>query len=133
MTMETCATGLDYATIKYSREIVVAIDIKPGSFPNSINPDAKGVIPVAILSTDSFDATDVDPLSVRFGHNGATVVHKAGHVEDVNNDGILDLILHFDTEATGVREGDVVISLIGWTYTGQFIQGSDSIVIVGKK
>lgn len=126
------ATGLDYATIKYRQEtMVVAVDIKPGSFPNSINPHSNGVIPVAILSTNSFDTTDVDPLSVRFGPDGATIVHKAD-IEDVNNDGILDLILHFDTEATGVKEGDVVMSLICMTYGGKFIQGSDSIVTVGS-
>ena len=45
----------------------VVIDIKPGSFPNSINPKNKGVIPVAILTTATFDATTVDPLSVTFG------------------------------------------------------------------
>ena len=33
----------------------VGIDIKPGSFPNSINLKGKGVIPVAILSTTTFD------------------------------------------------------------------------------
>jgi hypothetical protein len=47
------------------------IDIKPGSFPNSINPRSKGVIPVAILTTDTFDATTVDPLSVTFGPDEA--------------------------------------------------------------
>jgi len=45
----------------------VEIDIKPGSYPNSINPNSNGVIPVAILTTPSFDATTVDPLSVKFG------------------------------------------------------------------
>ena len=44
--------------------ITVAIDIKPGSFPNSINPKSRGVIPVAILTTDSFDATTVDSTTV---------------------------------------------------------------------
>ena len=39
----------------------VPIDIKPGSYPNSINPNAGGVIPVAILTTDTFDASTVDP------------------------------------------------------------------------
>ena len=45
----------------------VEIDIKPGSDPNSINLRSKGVIPVAILTTEDFDATTVDPLSVEFG------------------------------------------------------------------
>jgi hypothetical protein len=39
----------------------VSIDIKPGSAPNSINPRSRGVIPVAILTTDTFDALDIDP------------------------------------------------------------------------
>jgi hypothetical protein len=45
----------------------VALDTKPRSFPNAINPNSNGVIPVAILTTDAFDATTVDPLSVEFG------------------------------------------------------------------
>ncbi|GAG49200.1 unnamed protein product, partial [marine sediment metagenome] len=36
------------------RAIEVAIDIKPGSDPNPINPMSKGVIPVAILGSDTF-------------------------------------------------------------------------------
>ena len=35
----------------------VTIDIKPGSFPNRINLRSKGVIPVAVLTTATFDAT----------------------------------------------------------------------------
>ena len=35
----------------------VEIDIKPGSWPNAINPGSNGVIPVAILSSPEFDAT----------------------------------------------------------------------------
>ena len=46
----------------------VDIDIKPYSFPNSINLGLQGVIPVAILSTTDFDVTDeltgVDPETV---------------------------------------------------------------------
>ena len=48
---------------------LISIDIKPGSFPDSINPRSKGVIPVAILTTDTFDATTVDSATVRFACN----------------------------------------------------------------
>jgi hypothetical protein len=51
--------------------IEVTIDIKPGSDPNAINPSSRGVIPVAILTTESFDATTVSPITVRFGPAGA--------------------------------------------------------------
>ncbi len=39
-------------------------DIKPGSFPNSINVGAGGNVPVAIFSSSTFDATTVDPTTV---------------------------------------------------------------------
>jgi hypothetical protein len=110
---------------------LVSIDIKPGSFPNSINPRSKGVTPVAILTTDTFDATTVDPLSVEFGPNGAMEVHERGHIEDVDGDSDLDLVLHFATQDTGIVCGDTSASLIGEIFDGQAIEGSDAIRIVG--
>ena len=83
----------------------VAIDIKPGGDPNSINPRSKGVIPVAILTAETFDAGTVDPSTVEFGPNGATEAHGQGHLEDVDGDGDLDLVLHFRTQATGFQCG----------------------------
>lgn len=109
----------------------VQIDIKPGSFPNSINPRSRGKIPVAILTTDTFDATTANPATVRFGPTGTEVgpVHSA--LEDVDGDGDIDLILHFITRATGIKCGDVSALLTGKTFGGQAIQGSDSITTVG--
>jgi hypothetical protein len=121
------------------KAITVKIDIKPGSFPNSINPRSKGKIPVAILTTDTinntvtFDATTVDPFSVRFGPKGAKEAHHQGHVEDVNHDGEPDLLLHFKTQATGIQCGDTSATLTGETFGGQAIQGTDSIKTVGCK
>ena len=113
--------------------ITVAIDIKPGSFPNSINPKSRGVIPVAILTTDSFDATTVDSTTVLFGPTGteAPPVHAA--IEDVDLDGDTDLILHFNTQATGIQCGDTSASLSAETFSGQMIEGSDSIKTAGGK
>ena len=109
----------------------VTIDIKPGSSPNSINPESHGVIPVAILTTDTFNATIVDPLSVEFGPNGATEAHSQGHIEDVNHDGKPDLVLHFKTHAIGIKWGETSASLTGETFDGRPIQGSDAIKTVG--
>jgi hypothetical protein len=113
--------------------ILVSIDIKPGSDTNPINPKSKGVIPVAILTTNTFDATTVDPLSVQFGPDGATEAHGRGHIEDANGDGRLDLVLHFNTKETGIQCGDTSASLTGKTFNGQAIEGSDSIKTVGCK
>ena len=116
----------DNITIKVAAA-QVNIDIKPGSDPNSINPDSTGVIPVAILTTDTFDATTVDPLSIEFGPVGATESHSRGHIEDIDGDGDLDLVLHFRTQDTGIQCGNISASLTGETFSGQAIQGSDSI------
>ncbi len=123
----------DNAGVAYLVVEPVIIDIKPGSDSNSINPKNKGVIPVAILTTSTFDATTVDPLSVKFGPNGATEAHGRGHIEDVNHDGRLDLVLHFDTQETGIQCGDTSASLTGKTIGGQAIAGFDLIRTVGCK
>lgn len=126
-------TNLDYTVVKYSPAIVVAVDIKPGSYPNSINLDSNGVIPVVILSTRDFDATNIDPLTVKFGPAGATEAHGMGHVEDVNADGLPDIVLHFNMTETGIQEEETSASLTGKTLGGKNIIGSDSIAIVGKR
>jgi len=123
---------LEYVVPPYE----VLIDIKPGSFPNSINPDQNGKIPVAILSTPDFDATTVDPASLTFGHSGdepslsyrgkKNPRPQVGY-EDVNGDGLLDLVAHFVTELCGFIHGDEVGHLKGETYDGLEIFGSDSV------
>lgn len=106
--------------------IRVEIDIKPGSNPNSINPDSEGVIPVAILTTYDFDAYYVDAETVRFGPAGAWA-EEDWALEDVDGDGDLDMILHFRTQDTGIIAGDVQAELVGKTLDGTDIRGSDSV------
>jgi len=105
------------------------IDIKPGSDVNPINLKSKGNIPVAILTTEAFDATLVDPLSVKFGPKMSTAIHNRGHIEDVDNDDDLDLVLHFRTRETGIQCGDTAVFLTGQTFSSVAIEGSDSINI----
>jgi hypothetical protein len=114
-------------------EIAVTIDVKPGGFPNSINPKSKGVIPVAVLTTDTFDATAVDPTTVFFGAIGSEAAPVHSVLEDVDGDGNTDIMLHFRTQRTGIVCGDTSASLTGNTFSGQAIKGSDSIRTVGCK
>jgi hypothetical protein len=111
----------------------VGIDIKPGSEPNSINSKSQGVIPVAILTTDTFDASTVDPSLVLFGATGSEAAPVQSALEDVDGDGDIDMILHFKTQETGIQSGDISASLTGGTFSGQIIQGSDCIKTVGYK
>jgi hypothetical protein len=109
----------------------VTIDIKPGGVPNSINPRSKGVIPVAVLTTETFDATTIDWSTVHFGASGseAAAVHYA--MADVDGDGDTDMIFHFRTQETGIACGDTTASLTGQTFGAQIVEGSDSINTVG--
>jgi len=110
---------------------LVSIDIKPGSFPNTINPRSAGEISVAILSTATFDATTVDPLSVTFGPRQARAVRGPIHLVDVNGDGKKDLLLRFRVQDTGILCGNNSASLGGKTFSGTEVVGSDSIRTVG--
>ncbi len=111
--------------------LTVAIDIKPGSFPNSINPGNQGVIPVAILTTNTFDAATVNPATARFGPNSAMPQHAS--LEDVDGDNRLDMVLQFRSQATGIVCGNTSATLTGTTTGGQAIKGSDSVNTTGCK
>ncbi|MFC1570038.1 hypothetical protein ACFL4L_07365 [bacterium] len=118
--------------------IIVDIDIKPGSTPNSINcRNGNMIITVAILTSDDFDATVVDHTTVTF--EGASEMHvnkKSGelsrHTEDVDGDGDTDLVFHFRFSDTGIECGDEEAILTGLTFEGQKIEGSDHIRTVGN-
>ena len=118
------------------------IDIKPFSYPNSINLKSKGLLSVAILSTEDFDATTVDPSTVelkdaRNGDNGAaTPVRWA--VEDVYGDGLPDLVLKFRKQELPFTSDTTLAALIAVTYGGKTIIGFDTVRITpgskkGKK
>ena len=99
-----------------------------------INLKRGGSIAVAIITTDTFDATTVNAASVCFGDAGdpaqrtCNEVHNAGHLEDVNKDRRRDLVLHFDVAASGIDAGDTQACLIGRTSAGVGIYACGPIV-----
>jgi hypothetical protein len=124
--------AIDYVYIRREPDIIqVNIDIKPGGGQNSINPNSKGVIPVAILSTPQFDAASLNLSSLFFGPSSAPIEHKNGHLQDIDGDGSLDLLVHFRTQDTGIACGDTSASLNGETISGQAFTGIDSITTTG--
>jgi hypothetical protein len=110
--------------------IQVDIDIKPGADPNPVHPLSKQTVPVAIITTDDFDATQIDAATVAFGPDSASEWHGFGHIEDADLDGDMDLLLHFKAAETGIACGDTEATLTGETFSGQPISGSDAVVTV---
>jgi len=115
--------------------IEVDIDIKPGSYPNSINLRSHGLVPVAILSSDEFEAIMVDPETVEFAGAGVQMREDSnkwmGHEEDVNGDELIDLVLQFatqDIDPGTLQNGYAVLT--GITYDGVFIEGADEVTLV---
>ncbi|MBI3042319.1 MAG: hypothetical protein HYY78_05790 [Betaproteobacteria bacterium] len=111
----------------------VPIDIKPGSYPNSINLRSGGTVPVAILTTRSFDARTVDPTTVALA--GAPVKLKGkgtpmASFEDVNGDGLQDLVVHVSTEALQLSDSAMMAVLEGRTYSGDPVKGRDTVRVV---
>lgn len=124
---------LDYSgetieKVKLSR--IVDIDIKPGSYPNSVNPKSKGVTPVAVLTNKFFNAKDIVVESIVFA--GANPLR--GKLEDIDKDEDLDLILHFDTQSLQLDPNSTEAVLTARLKNNTLIKGVDSLrVIVGYK
>jgi hypothetical protein len=108
--------------------IEIEIDIRPNNPNNPIQLGRGGVVPVAILGSDSLDAADVDPSTLAFGPASAEPVHPKPHHRDVNGDGRNDLISHYWIPATGIAEGDTEACLTGETLDGRAFEGCDAIV-----
>ena len=125
--------------------IEVLVDVKPMSWPNPLNVKSKGVLPVAILGTEDFDVTQIDPASVRL--EGVAPLRWA--LEDVGTagdplagpDGFTDLSLKFKTQeivaALGdVNDGDVMVLYLTGNLKEEFggtaIAGEDVVIIIKK-
>lgn len=120
----------------------LAMEVRPGCERNRINAKSRGVIPVAVYTTEFtddngetvvFDPTD-RAVRYRFGSkdaveqgDGARPAH-GGHSEN-ETDGC---ILHFPTQATGFDRGDKTATLL-WERdeTGNHgYSGTDSVTII---
>ena len=112
----------------------IDIDIKPGSYPNSINNNGKGVIPVAIFGNDTFDVSQIDLDTVLLGDCGIKEVGKKGkllaHYEDVNTDGFVDLVVQIEDQECTFDVCDTSATLTGELFGGILFEGTDSIRLV---
>jgi hypothetical protein len=119
----------DRFTEGFNLEQEVAIDVKPHNDANKIQLNSHGLLAVAILSAPAFDATQVDPRSVKFGPGGATSVHTQVRGQDVNGDGRTDLVLQFRVSNTGLQPSATLACLTGSLAGEQTIRGCDLVQI----
>ncbi|MHC4673676.1 MAG: hypothetical protein ACYTBZ_14430 [Planctomycetota bacterium] len=133
----------------------VHLDIKPGSCPNPVNTNTqgKGRIPMAILGTETFDVSEIDPASISIG--GVVFPVRTPVIEDVGTplldgeecechelegDGIDDLLIHFSRRevllALGLNNmppGTVVpITVSGELLDGTLIEATDCVTLVPR-
>jgi len=127
-------TGLIFkAVISYDLRLEVDIDIKPGSDPNSVNLGSEGVIPIAILGSESFDVHDIDQTSLEMAGNAAREKGKSGKIgsfEDANSDGHTDLVVQIPVEGLSLTEDDTEATITGLLNDGTAMAGTDAIRIV---
>jgi len=111
----------------------VDIDIKPGSPTNTINVRSQGVIPVAILSGRRFDATTVNPGTVKLARASVRLRgdgRAMASFSDVNQDGLLDLLVHIEARDLVLAPQDIEAVLEAETYDGKRVRGSDSVRVL---
>jgi hypothetical protein len=96
---------------------------------------SKGVTPVAILSNGLFDAFGVEPTSVVFA---GAAPRKLGNgrpscsFEDVNGDGVADLLCHVEMKDLALEPGNSQASFTAITTTGIPVTGTAAVTVVGQ-
>jgi hypothetical protein len=113
----------------------IGIDIRPGVDRIArVDPKSRGVIPVALLSSEGFDARKVDSGSVRFGPTGkeATALRCTKRGVDVNHDRARDMVCIFDNQATRFDPSHEKGKITG-TMDGKSFEGEGSLKVIPVK
>ena len=113
--------------------VAIEIDIKPGTDDNCINLGSGGYLPVAILGSDTFDVMNVDQGTIEFAGCAARAKGKKGKrgsFSDVNEDGYIDIVVHFWVQELALTPSDLAATLSGELKDGTIIEGTDVIQVV---
>ena len=118
-----------FSSLTYRFGPQAGVDIQP----SRINLRSRGKVPVAILSTENFDASTIDPGTVTVA--GAPVDVKpqgtrASSLQDINGDGLLDLVVHINTAEVQLTDFNTEALVEGLTFGGKFFWGTDVIEVV---
>lgn len=133
--------------------MTVAVDIKPRSCPNPLNPGSHGILPVVVLGSEDFDVDAIDVATVCLAGVGpvrSSFEDVAAPVTDGNEcecteegpDGYMDLTVKFGTTQIAealintldeLSQGELlVLALTCALYDGTAVEGRDCVKMVGK-
>ena len=103
----------------------VEIDVLPGDEANVVYPNKAGKLPIAILSSAEFDATQV--------YVSGMTINQQPHVAELvgveNVDGLHgpDLVTQFSVQSSAIFCDDTEVSITGYTSNGEYISGTGAI------
>jgi hypothetical protein len=146
----TWDVGMEIFATKVTPPPTGNLDIKPGSCPNPLNVRSRGVLPVGLLGTDTFDATLVDIASLEIsradGVGGSvgpiegppgphTVLADVGtpfggelcDCHELEGDGIVDVSMHFSTPMVVSAlelDGEATDTFLELCVTGTLLDGT---------
>lgn len=109
----------------------VTIDVKPGDDKVTIEPEREGIVPILIVSSPQFDATTVDPDTIRVGPEGTEASIFRSMLEDVDRDGDTDRMLLVRVRDMRIKCGNTIIKVTGKTVRGRSFEGSDAVAAAG--
>jgi hypothetical protein len=130
--LDSFTPGFDnlFVTIVKSSPIEdVDIDVLPGN-PFDRLPLTRRRLPVAILGSEAFDVRQIDRATLAFGPAQAPALARAPRVfRDTDRDGFEDLVVTFETAATGLAPSDTEVCLTGDDRDGAEFEGCDAIAV----
>ncbi len=120
--------------------VPVTIDLKPGNSQNKVKLSSSGLLAVAVLTTDSFDATQFAPQMAHLNDassaaaascSGASAVRWSW--DDENGDGRTDLVFFFKIQDLNFTTSTTAATLMAHgSYAGAdtHIEGTDSVQVL---
>ncbi len=118
----------------------VTIDIKPGNSQNRVKLSSKGMLAVAVLTTQEFDASQFTPEMAHLNDANTPMAEACmgasaarWSLDDENGDGRLDLVFFFKIQDLNLTLNSTAATLmahgsLGGTET--HIEGTDSVQVV---
>ncbi|MBT3294237.1 MAG: hypothetical protein HN919_19530 [Verrucomicrobia bacterium] len=117
------------------------VDIKPGSDANPVNVNSRGVLPVALVATETIDPTLLDPASFVLDDIPPLRWQWAdvSSPDHTGPDGLIDLLFFFDSVEVGAALADLpdgtvtAMALEGLIAESQLGAGGDSVRIIATR